>query len=198
MKVSRISIIILAIGIAAIAFSSLGTTRSRQADELMKLEQRLDTASIKLKGLQFDNLYQKEKELSEQTAKQQIVLTGLKDDLRRPVSSINMTERLFELADFCGVNISEITSNGVNSGKIEGVACATLPIAIRVDGDCLSALSFVILLNNEFDTGMVSSVSVTTSDNITPNEDPSVVSDNISEKLSGGLLQLTIFSYQGE
>ncbi len=198
MKISRISIIILAIGLAAIAFSSLGTTRSRQADERMKLEQRLDTASMKLKGLQFDDLYLKEKELSEQATKQQTVLTGLKDDLRRPISSINMTERLFELADFCGVNISEITSNGVTSGKMEGIACATLPLSIRVDGDCLSALSFAILLNNEFDTGMINSVSVNTSDNITPNEDPSVVSDNISEKPSGSLLQLTIYSYQGE
>lgn len=184
MKLSKISWLILTVGITIIAFTSLGIAHSQQVHKQNQLNEELSLAERRLNGLQFEELSSQQEELEKQLSQTISQLETAKTRLSQPAESIAASDALFGIAETCGVEVTEMSSSGPSSGDLEGVTCSVLPLTARVEGDVPNLISFVIKLNSDFMTGVVKSVDIS-------------VSENTTEERSAANIRLLIYTYQG-
>jgi len=64
-------------------------------------------------------------------------------------------------AQYCDVTVMNISSSGVESGKLEGIACSVITLNAVVEGELSNLINFVIRLNTDFTTGVVKSAQIT-------------------------------------
>ena len=112
-------------------------------------------------------------------------LDAAKAILSQPIGSIVASDTLFNIAETCGVEVTEISSSGSAGGELEGIACSVLPLTARVEGDIPNLINFIIKLNGDFTTGAVKSVDIS-------------VSENTTEERSSANIQLLVYTYQGD
>lgn len=185
MKLSKTSWALLIIGILTIACVSLGVARSQQLNERKQLNKELSVAELRLNKLQLEELSSRQEQLGKQLSQTTSQLNTVKAKLTQPIESIAASDTLFNTAELCGVEITEISSPGSASNNLEGLACSAIPLTVSVDGDIPNLISFIIKLHDDFTTGVVKSVDIS-------------VSENVTKKRSSANIQLVIYTYQGE
>ena len=88
-------------------------------------------------------------------------LEAAKASLCQPVESIEVTDALFDIAEDCDVEITELSSFFTTGGELEGVALSTLPIRIRIEGHVSDLIRFILRWTEQYPTGVVSLVGIT-------------------------------------
>ena len=158
MKLSKTSWIIITIGIVVVAFGSLGLARHQQVLEQTQLRDELSVTTTRLQKTQIKPLQSQHSELQEQFDQALSQLETAKDELRQPIESIGVTDSIFDIAEACDIEITRINSSTLGSDKLEGISYAVIRLTITVEGDVPDFISFVTKLNNDFGTGIASSV----------------------------------------
>lgn len=187
MKLSKTSWVILIVGILMVAFTSVGFARSQRMSERSQLNNELASVELKLGKLRLQEFAAKEEELKKRLSQALSQLAADKAVLSPPVGSIDASYTLFRIAKDSGVAITGISSSGLGSDNLEGIASAALPLTIMVTGDAPNLISFVIALNRNFKTGIVKSVAISI---------PKPSGGPPGEKPSANV-QLVIYTYQG-
>jgi len=184
-KLSKISWLVLIVGIFTISFAGLGTAHSQQLDEQDQLDEELSLAEIRISNFQIDQLSAQRVELEKQLNQATLQLEAAKDDLRQRIESIGVTDSFFEIAEDCNVEIIEISSSGLSSDELEvpeispssydsdesevtetnpfsladddleGITCSIQVLTAEVEGDVADLITFIISLNSNFTTGVV-------------------------------------------
>jgi len=185
LKLSKTSLLILAIGIFVIAFASLGTVRSQKIHEQNQLGEELSLTGLRLSKLQLEELYSQQKGLEERLSQTLSQFEAAKAILSQPIRSIAASQSLFDTAKACGVEITGISSSGLTTDDLEGIICAVLPLAVKVEGDVSGLLNFITELNDNLATGTIKSAQIS-------------VSDTDGEEGVSADIRLVIYTYQGD
>jgi hypothetical protein len=185
MKVSRISWILLAVGIFLIVSVSLGVVLSQRLRQRSHLEEELKLAQQKLAEVQLEPLLTQQVELEENLDEIVSESEEARAVLSQAITSTAVSDSLFAIADTYDVTITELSSTGLAAEELEGVTCSALPFSGQVEGNLSDIVNFVIRLNNDLTTGVVRSVAI----NIPPTS---------NGENSTASLTLVIYSYQGD
>lgn len=185
MKLSKTSLLILTIGIFVIAFASLGTARSQKIHEQNQLYEEFSSAELRLSKVQLEELYSQQRGLEEWLSQILSQFEVAKAILSQPIRSITASQSLFDIAKACGVEITEVSSSGLTTDDLEGVICAVLPLAVKVEGDVSDLLNFITELNDNLATSTIKSAQIS-------------VSDTDGEEGASANIRLVIYTYQGD
>jgi len=184
-KLSKGSLLLLAVGLAIVIFTSLGVARAQQLKEQDRVNEELALVTRRLNIIQLAQLYSQYEELENQMSQTTSQLEAARAVLIQPIGSIDSSDTLFSIADSCNVEVMEMALMGPPSNELEGITCSVLAFSIGVEGYVPSLINFVNRVNSDFVTGTVESVNIH-------------VSDNTTEQRSAAKIRLIIYSYQGD
>ena len=185
MKLSKTSLLILSVGIFIVIVAGLGLTRSQQFQEKGQLDEDLGIAEKRLNKLQVKDLREQQEELQGRLDESTVQLMAVKDSLRQPVESIDVTDEFFAVAHYCDVEVMSISSSGIKSEKLGDVACSMISLNGMVTGEVSNLISFVIKLNNDFTTGVVKSAQMS-------------ILETVDEGESSASIQMVVYAYEGD
>ena len=185
MKISKTSWLLLAVGISIITLAGLGVTRARQLHEQDRVNEELSLVRQRLNGFQLEELRFQQEELEKQISQTISQLEADKTTLSRPIGSIVASDILFDIAETCGVEVTEISSSGLITDDLEGIACSVLTLTAHIEGDVPNLVDFITKVNGDFMTGTVKSVDMN-------------VSENTTEERPSANIRLHIYTYQGD
>jgi len=161
MKFSKVSLLFLIVGVFIIAIVGLGAVRSKQLVQQRDLNKELTTSQIKLKGLQVDQLAQKQDELEKLLSDTMAQSKTDRELLSQPIDTLEIGNTLFKLAQANGVEVVEVNSPALAAANLEGVKCSVQGINTRVKGDVPNLVTFIKQLNGTLDTGIVKQADIT-------------------------------------
>ena len=184
MKLSKTSWLLITIGVLVITFASLGAVRAQQIHRQNQLNEELTLTELKLKGVQLEQLSQQQEELETRLNEATSQFEAVKAILSQPRGSVATSGILFDVAEACGVEVTDISSSGLSSDELEGVPCSVLILTASVEGDVLDLVSFITELNAYLSTGVVQSVSIN-------------VPETTSNEKSTANIRLVVYMYQG-
>ena len=184
MKLSKLTWLILGIGIFAIAFGSLYMVYSRRVSEQEEISVALAKAQDTL-----PKLVSQREELESAVAEAKAGLDAAKASFPDSVESVDVDERLFELADEHELEITSITSPAPKDKEVEGIAYSVTSFEVIVEGDVVDILDFIdaITLGRDFTTATVAQVDM---------EVPEPPAEE--EEKPSATISLIIYSYKGE
>ena len=185
MKLSKTSLVLLSAGIFIVVVASLGFTHSQQLKEQGQLADELGVAEKRLDKLQVKELEQQQEELQGQLDESIVRLTEVKDKMRRIIESDEVTEEFFEIAEFCDVEIENISSSKINTEKLQGITCSMINLSVNVSGEVSDLISFVIKLNNDFTTGNVRSTQIS-------------ISETDEGEAASASIMMVVYTYEGD
>jgi hypothetical protein len=185
LKISKTSWLILSAGIFIVVITALGLTRSQQLKEQSQLDEELSVAEMRLGSLEVKQLRQQHDELLGRLDESNVQLTMAKDGLRQTVESIDVTDEFFKIAQSCDVEISSITTSGIQIENLEAISCAMITLGAVVKGEVPNIINFVISLNSDFTTGVVKSVQIS-------------IPNTADEKDSTINMQMVVYAYKGD
>jgi hypothetical protein len=185
LKLSKTSWLILSAGIFLVVLGSLGVTRSQQLKEKSKLDEDLRSSTIVMDKIQTDTLQQQLDDLQQRAEEGEVLLNEARERLNQTVVSVDVSEELFAIAEYCGVTVVTIGTTPIKPNKFEDVGLDMTSMSITALGDLASLVNFVSSLNDDYTTGLVKSFQISIPDSSDESESPSI---NI---------QMTIFSYEG-
>lgn len=185
MKLTKTSWLILSVGIFIVVVIGLGLTRSQQFQEKGQLDEKMSIAEKRLNNLQVKELREQQEELQGRLDASTRQLMAVKDSLRQPVESIDVTDEFFAVAYSCGVEVMGISSSGIKNEKLGDLACSAISLNARVTGEVSNLISFVIKLNNDFTTGVVKSAQMS-------------VPETVYEGKSSASIQMVVYAYKGD
>ncbi len=188
MKLSKTGWVILAIGILAITFGSLGASRSQRLTEGKQMRDELAIAKTRLSKLDLTDLYSRQANLQAQISKVTSQLQTEQSALSQRNDSITITDAVFQIAADSGVEVTQMSSSSLARAKLGNVDCLALCIETMVKGDLPSLIDFVTRLNRGFPTGQVKVAEIVIL----------AASDNASaDSNSSARVQLAVNAYQG-
>jgi len=182
-KLSKKSWLLISVGVFTILFAGLWTVHSQKANEQKQLEDKLNTAELKLGEFQTEQLFQRQNELEEQLKQTLSQSEDAREILSQPIGSLAINSVMFNIAETCNVEVIEIGSPGLASEDLDGLACNVLPFAATVEGDVTDLVSFITELNNDLENGIINSVEIS-------------VPETTGEKASANF-QMVVYAYQG-
>lgn len=185
MKLSKTSSIVLLIGIFVITFASLGAVRSQQVHEQKQLNDELQLVELKLREFQVEQLSHKQQELEKQLRETTSQSEATEGTLPQPPGSIAANDTLFNIAEACGVEVTEIGSSGLASDELGGIPCYVLTLTARAKGNLSDLISFITRLNSDLTNGVVGSVEIS-------------VPAATSEEKPSATIRLTVYTYHGD
>ena len=182
MKISKVAWLIIGIGIFAIAAGSLYMLYSRQVAEQRELNERLATAQTLL-----PDITSQKDDLESQLSQAEALLQDVEASFPESVQSIEFGEKFFGVADDCGLEITDFTSDEPSGEKEGSVSYYVASFTVTVEGEVDDILDFIkkIATDEYF-------VSTT----------PEVVSMEVPETAEGekpsATINLVVYGYQGE
>jgi len=185
MKLGKASWLLLAIGVFVITFASLGAVRYQQVHQQKQLSEELTATELKLNGSQLEQFSSQQEAWKMQLSQALSQLETARAILSQPMGSIATSGILFDIAGAYGVEVTDLSSSGLTSVKLEGVPCSVITLTARVEGDVPALVSFITKLNSNLRTGVIQTVAISVPE-ITGEEKPSA---NI---------RLVVYSYQGD
>ena len=184
MKLSKITWLVIAIGIFVIALIALGMVRFQQVDQQNQLNEELALTQSNLERIPLEQLSSQQAELEKQLSQTESQFEAVKPILSQPMGSIAASSILFDIAKAYGLEVTKITSSSPATESLEGVNCSVISLTAKVEGDVPKLISFVTKLNSHFTTGVVRSVTIT------------IPKTTNGEKPSANI-ELTVYTYQG-
>ena len=160
MKSSKVSLLLITVGVIAIIFTGLSATYLQQIQQQNRLEEQLALVRRMLDKMQLEGLSAQQKELEEQLSQTTSQLEAAKAELSQLTESITASDTILDVAEVCAVAVTDISSSGQTSSDLAGITCLVLPLTVSVEGDVPSIISFITMLNHDFATGVVKSATI--------------------------------------
>ena len=182
-KLSKKSWLLISVGVFTILFAGLWTVHSQQTNEQNQLEDKLNTAELKLDGFQTEQLSRRLKELEGQLEQTLSQSEAAREILSQPIGSLAISSVMFNIAETCNVEVTEIGSPGLAIEELDGLACNVLPFTATVEGDVTDLVSFITKLNDGLENGIINSVEIS-------------IPETNGEKASANF-QMVVYAYQG-
>ena len=152
MKFGRATWVFLIIGILIIAGASLGSTYRNLADEQEALKNQIQAARDKTASVNVADLSSRESTLKSQMAENNAKAMTIKESLKQPVDAISTTEALFGMAKDAGIEISDLSSAGLASEKLEKMPFTSLTVTVKVKGEASKIIDFVNKITAQYST----------------------------------------------
>jgi hypothetical protein len=188
LKLSKTSWLILATGVFIVVLAGLGLTRSQQLKEQSKVADDLSLSEKQLGALQTAQLSQQLENLRVKLDESQTQLKEAQAMLRQTVISVDVTEEFFKIADYCSVNVTNLSTTTIAQAKYQAITCSTISLTATVTGKETNIINFIIALNNGYTTGNVQSAQVTVAAPTDEDSEP---------ESSTGSVSMIIYSYEG-
>ena len=191
LKLSKTSWLILSTGVFIVVLAGLGLTRSQQLKEQTKVDDELNLSGKRLETLQTAQLSQQLENLRGKLEESEVQLKEAQIRLRQTVISADVTEEFFKIAEYCSVNVTNMSTTTIAQAKYEGITCSTIALNANVIGKATKIIDFVFGLNNGYTTGNVQSVQLTIA--ALPDGDEPLEPDSSTATVS-----MIIYSYEGK
>jgi len=176
-----------ALSIAQDALPKLTTERTNLENTLTEMEDRVDRATLQL-----------------ETARASFPTTR--------TESIEVDERLFEIADDWGLNVTSLTATEPGDKsvpvevetediKVEGVDFTITTFTIEVEGAVVDILDFIhsVATHDDFNAATIEVITLAVPEPLTDEEKEDLTDEEIEEaEMPSSTLTLTIYNYQGE
>jgi hypothetical protein len=205
LKLSKTSWLILAAGIFIVVLAGLGLTRSQQLKEQTKVAGELDLAQKKLATVQTAGLSQQLESLKSKVDEGQIQVADAKARLNQTVVSVDVADQFFQVAAYCNVDITMLSTTTIAQVKYQGITLSTISLQGTVSGDKADIIKFVIALNDGYVTGNVQSAQVTLDrPTVTETDDEDISEENadtgsdpaLSPGTASATISMLIYSYE--
>jgi hypothetical protein len=154
-KISKASWIILAAGVFIIILAGLGMTRSGQIKEYDALSANLTFTSSRTGNIQTGKLQTEINEYTEQLKDIREQAAEARTKLDQTVISVDVAEKFYQIADYCGVIITNIDTTTISNQNYQAVGFETISVTAVMSGTTKNILDYVMALNNNFSTGFV-------------------------------------------
>lgn len=184
LKISKTGWLVLSAGIFIVVLAGLGITRSNQNKERDQLSTDLATSQMRLDKMDIRQLQIQEGELRRQLADSEQQLADAKDKLRQKISSVDVTDKLFEIANDYSVNVTIMGTTSIAQNSYGGIQCSVISVSASANGVLSDIIDFIAGLNDNFSTGYVQSAQLKIA------EDP-------INKISNTSISLIVYSYEG-
>lgn len=182
-KISKTVLLILAAGVFIVGLLSLGVTRFNQMSEQSDLNDELALSEIRLNNLDLKPLELQLAELQEQFLESESQLEEAKNRLNQTAVSVNVTDKLFEIAEFHDVIIDNMGTTKNQSVDYNGINFLSISINAAVSGKLSDVIDFIAGLNDNFDTGFIQSAQL------------SIYGDEAESSASANLM-MVVYSYE--
>jgi hypothetical protein len=153
LKLSKTSWLILAAGVFVVVLAGLGFAVSQQMQEKGQLEEDLSVSLESLDKLDNTELQQHLDELQQMIDEEQLQLDEARERLDKTVVSVDVTDKFFSIADYCGVTVMSMSTSPVQNDEYEGIGLSMTALNSMAVGELDDIVQFVISLNNDFTTG---------------------------------------------
>jgi hypothetical protein len=161
LKLSKTSWLILAAGVFVVVLAGLGLTRSQQMKEQTKIADDLSLAEKRLATVQTTGLSQQLETLKSKVDESRLQVNNAKARLHQTVISVDVADQFFQIAAYCSVNITNLSTTTIAQAKYEGITLSTISLSATVAGDKTKIIAFINALNDQYVTGNVESAQVT-------------------------------------
>ncbi len=197
MNISKSTLISLAVGIFVIMVAGLGVVYFGQGQEQSRLNEELSLAQLnmlKLEGYpaQLQQLVSQHKELENKLTQTESQINTAKASLDQSLGSIEASGALFEIADTSNVEVTEISSPGINTTTLEGITLSSIRLIVTAEGEVFDLIDFVYNWTKQYPTGVVQSVEMTIPKTIAGELEPEVEEE---EKMPSVIVNILIYSY---
>ena len=183
MKLGKKSLLIIAIGLFAIVLFGLWSIYSQQLTRKTELAVNLETARLKLNGINDEPLTRRQDELEWHLQQVGSQSAAAREMLAQPIGSIAVSDHLFEIAAAHSVNITALSSPGPAEADMAGLILPLLPLSITATGDMADLAGFITRLSNDYPTSLISTAGM----NIPETGEAASVD-----------IELAIYSYRGD
>lgn len=200
MKISKTTVIFLLIGIIVILAAGMGMAYTRYDREQSLLNEEIALAQLRLNKYPAQELASQKEDAQSRLAQAESQLSIAKASLHQSIESIEASNVIFDLAEECYVEVTEIQSPGIATHKIGEVELSFLPITVTIEGEVLNFNDFVYKWTQEYPTGVVESVEITVPE--PPSEEEIAkaeeAGEEIEEEKPSAVIKLLIHNYGGD
>lgn len=161
MKISKRTLLIIGVVILVVIAFALNNVRSKQTREQSELNKKLEQVQTRIKGLPVEKASPRQAELEKQLSQATAQFEAVQAMLSQPLSSVAVTNRLFDIAKTNNLQVTKMTSSALASAKLGGLPCVTVPVSARVEGNLTNVVNFVAGVNSAFATGTINSIAIT-------------------------------------
>ena len=172
-KLSKTTLIFLAVGIFVVLAASLLMAYSQRDQERSQLSEELSSAQASLakQWAKFSSSSQEfsyqQGELERQLDTNESQIDTAKTNLRQSIESVEVTDTCFEVARTNNVKIVKISSLDLVTGEeLEGIGFFVLPLEVQVRGDLPNLIDFIFELTQQFPTSLLESTEISVTDSL--------------------------------
>jgi hypothetical protein len=139
--------------------------------------------------LQTEALSQQLENLRGKVEEGEVQLKEAKARLNQSVVSVDVTDEFFKIAEYCSVNITNMSTTVISQIRYEGVDFSTISLAANVVGNEENVINFVNSLNNSYVTGNVQSAQISIAE--------ATEGEEVSSSDTTATLSMIVYSYEG-
>jgi hypothetical protein len=183
-KLTKTGWLILAAGVFVVVLGSLGVTRTQQLKEKSQLDEDLRNSTEVLEKLQATDLSNQRDDLQQKVEEGQVLLQEAAKRLDETVVSVDVSDELFDIAEYCGVTVMRLSTTPIKENVFEGIGLDVTNMNVLVNGNLSNLVDFIVSLDNDYTTGLVKSFQINVPHASSSNESPSA---NV---------QIMIYSYE--
>ena len=194
MKISKITVIFLVIGIFVILFACMGMAYTQQDREQSQLNEEISLAQLRLNKYPVEELAAQKQEAEKRLVQAESQLGIAKASLYQSIESIEASNLLFDLAQDCQVEVTQISSPGITTKAREEVNLSALSLMVTIEGDVLNFTNFIYKWTQEYPTGIVESVEI----KVPEPPDEKEVTEEEEEEIPSATIKLLIHNYEGD
>ncbi len=184
LKLSKTSWLVLSAGIFIVVLAGLGVTRSQQLKEQTQLDEEMSLSTMRVNSIRVADLHPQLEELQQRLEESEAQFIEVKGRLRQTVVSADVTDKFFVIAEYCGVEIMNLSTTQISTQTVEGISCSAISITATVEGEVPSIIDFIISLNDGFTIGNVQSARIS-------------IPEESSDSEPSASIQMVVYSYEG-
>ncbi len=193
MKISKMTVIFIVVGVFLIVGITMGYMRTQQAKQERELEYNLTQARQKLALIRTDDLEAQKDTITREIQDYKNRIDSALNSLPVPNDNIDATDTVLQTARSLGVDIVNISSSGESGTGTKDLAGTALPLNLTVEGSVQNIASFVVDLSRKFPTSTVKMVQIR-------NPEPQDAGSGGGQEIepANADITITIFNYKGE
>jgi len=183
LKLSKRTLVIIAVGVFVIVFGVLGYTVTQLFDKQDELEEKYALSQSQLQLIQLEQLSKQQAELEDKLSQATSQFEAVQLILSEPKGSVIAAASLFEIAESYGLVVTEITSPGIAEEQLEGTPLSAVALTATIVGDVPDLVDFITTLNSYYTTGVVKSATI------------NIPGDTLAENITASV-QLVVYTYR--
>ena len=163
-NLSKTGWIILSVGVFIVVLAGLGVTYSQQLKTSSEASDELEVTKMRLGQFNIEELESQKASLQELHTELSLQHDTGKTLLLQPVTSIDVTDKCYEIAAENNVEIIDIGTTDVKTDTFIKLPCEMISVNIVVRGELSDMVDFIINLNEDFSTGYIVTVQTVMAD----------------------------------